>query len=160
RPGLTLSPDVHPTVEHGHTEMLLDLGYVHIVGDLRGTGESEGRFSSVTADAADDCYDLVEWIAQQPWCDGNVGMIGISFFAKVQVPTAARRPPHLKAIMPFEPAAADFYRDFAYRGGLFNRQFFIKFRSYIQAAAREPFALIEFSASELKERVAEIRALP
>ena len=45
-------------------------------------------------------YDLVEWTAQQPWSNGNVGMIGISYFAGTQMEAAVERPPHLKAIMP------------------------------------------------------------
>ena len=45
-------------------------------------------------------YDLVEWAAAQPWCDGNVGMIGISYFAMTQLEAAVERPPHLKAIFP------------------------------------------------------------
>ena len=45
-------------------------------------------------------HDLVEWAAVQPWSDGNVGMIGISYFACTQMEAAVERPPHLKAIMP------------------------------------------------------------
>ena len=59
-----------------------------------------------------DGYDLVEWIARQPWCDGNVGMIGISYYACVQVFVAAEQPPHLKAIFPWE-VFYDLYRQSA-----------------------------------------------
>jgi len=45
-------------------------------------------------------HDLVEWAGQQPWSNGNVGMIGISYFAGTQMEAAVERPPHLKAIMP------------------------------------------------------------
>ena len=41
-------------------------------------------------------HDLVEWAAQQPWSDGNVGMIGISYFAGTQMEAAVERPPHLE----------------------------------------------------------------
>jgi uncharacterized protein len=44
-------------------------------------------------------YDLVEWAAEQPWSDGNVGMVGISYFAMTQLEAAVECPPHLKAIM-------------------------------------------------------------
>jgi len=47
-----------------------------------------------------DCYDLVEWIAEQPWCDGNVGMAGISYFAAVQILAAAEQPRILKPSSP------------------------------------------------------------
>ena len=53
-------------------------------------------------------YDLVEWAAAQPWCDGNVGMIGISYFAMTQLEAAVERPPHLKAIFPVA-VTADLY---------------------------------------------------
>ena len=53
-------------------------------------------------------YDLVEWAAAQPWCDGNVGMIGISYFAMTQLEAAVERPPHLKAIFPLA-VTADLY---------------------------------------------------
>ena len=53
-------------------------------------------------------HDLVEWAAAQPWCDGNVGMIGISYFAMTQLEAAVERPPHLKAIFPVA-VTADLY---------------------------------------------------
>lgn len=45
-------------------------------------------------------YDLVEWAAAQPWCDGTIGMVGISYLAMTQLEAAVERPPHLKAILP------------------------------------------------------------
>ena len=45
-------------------------------------------------------HDLVEWAAAQPWCDGNVGMIGISYFAMTQLEAAVERPPHLQGDLP------------------------------------------------------------
>src|SRR3984893_6983081 len=53
-----------------------------------------------------DSYDLIEWIAQQRWCDGNVGMVGISGFGAEQLHVARQNPPHLKAIFPFDPRGA------------------------------------------------------
>jgi predicted acyl esterase len=159
RPGTRLSQDNHPTVEHGHTEMLIEHGYAVVVGDLRGAGDSEGQFGSIKD--PEDCHELIEWVAAQPWCDGNVGMMGISYFAKVQVPTAARRPPHLKAIMPFEPAAPDYYRDVAYHGGLFNKQFIKRFRhGFLAVERREPRSLQMLPPNELKEMVDHIRHRP
>ncbi len=49
-----------------------------------------------------DAYDFVGWVAAQPWCDGNVGMIGISSFGSMQVLAAAERPPSLRAILAWE----------------------------------------------------------
>ena len=76
-------------------------GYVHVIGSPRGVGKSEGGGSRQW-----DSYDLIEWIAQQPWCDGQVGMVGISGFGAEQFHVAKQQPPHLKAIFPFDPRGA------------------------------------------------------
>ena len=72
-------------------------------------------------------YDLVEWAAAQPWCDGNVGMIGISYFAMTQLEAAVERPPHLKAIFPVA-VTADLY-DAASHHGLVSTSFVTPFLS-------------------------------
>lgn len=55
-------------------------------------GRVESRVSS-TQREREDLFDVVEWIAAQPWCDGNVGMLGISYFAMTQLAAAVERPP-------------------------------------------------------------------
>ena len=69
-----------------------------------------------------DGYDSIEWIARQPWSDGRVGMIGVSFGGITQLVTAARRPPHLLAIAP-SSATSDLYRDVVYPGGILEYDF-------------------------------------
>lgn len=88
-------------LEAGDTKFFVSRGYVHVIGSPRGIGKSEGGGSREW-----DCYDLIEWIAQQPWCDGNVGMVGISGFGAEQLAVAKQQPPHLKAIFPFDPRGA------------------------------------------------------
>ena len=88
-------------LEAGDTEFFVSRGYVHVIGSPRGIGKSDGGGSREW-----DSYDLIEWIAQQPWCDGNVGMIGISGFGAEQFHAARQQPPHLKAIFPFDPRGA------------------------------------------------------
>ena len=87
--------------EGGDTRCLNSRGYVHVVGNPRGCGNSGPGDRAVEGDT--DVYDLIEWIAKQPWCDGNVGMIGISDFARGQLIAAKTQPPHLKAIFPYDP---------------------------------------------------------
>jgi predicted acyl esterase len=87
--------------EGGDTHFLTSRGYVHVIGSPRGVGKSEGGGSREW-----DSYDLTEWIAAQPWCDGNVGMVGISGFGAEQFHVAKQQPPHLKAIFPFDPRGA------------------------------------------------------
>ncbi len=74
-------------------------GYAVVIQDLRGTGVSEGEFYARRAEA-DDGYDTVEWLAARPWCDGNVGMYGLSHLGFTQWAAAKARPPHLKTICP------------------------------------------------------------
>ena len=79
--------------------------------------QDENGLPDVAEDAPPDEYDLIEWIAQQPWCDGNVGMFGISQFGAAQTRAAIQQPPHLKAIAPIE-FHLDLYRDLCYHGGV------------------------------------------
>jgi predicted acyl esterase len=93
-------------------------GYVCMRVDSRGTGKSHGETDPFSLQEAIDFHDSIEWAARQPWCNGAVGLSGISYFAMTQWLVAGLRPPSLKAIIPWE-GAADMYRDFAYHGGLF-----------------------------------------
>ena len=102
-------------LESGDTPYLISRGYAHVIVDVRGTGDSDGEFTNLMG-GGKDVHDAVEWIAQQPWCDGNVGMIGISFLANMQVFGAIERPPHLKAIFP-EGGHYDVY-EMVFQGGI------------------------------------------
>ncbi len=76
-------------------------GYVAVVQDTRGRFGSDGDWDAVMwGQEARDGYDSVEWIAEQPWCDGRVTMAGPSYLAIVQWLTAAEQPEHLVAIAP------------------------------------------------------------
>ncbi|MGH7249032.1 MAG: CocE/NonD family hydrolase, partial [Pseudomonadota bacterium] len=88
-------------LEAGDTAFFVSRGYAHVIGSPRGVGKSQGGGSREW-----DCYDLIEWIAGEPWCDGNVGMVGISGFGAEQLAVAKKAPPHLKAIFPFDPRGA------------------------------------------------------
>ncbi len=105
-------------LECGDTSEIVPRGYVHVVADARGTGKSKGiSFGGLTQKDGEDGYDLVEWISAQPWCDGNVGMTGYSYYGGIQLKTAIQQPPHLKAIFPTH-LVADYYRDMGYVGGV------------------------------------------
>lgn len=73
-------------IEAGVTDFWVPRGYAHVIANVRGTCGSGGTFGFFDAQERRDMYDLVEWVAAQPWCDGNVGMIGISYFAMTQAP--------------------------------------------------------------------------
>ncbi|MEU6076197.1 CocE/NonD family hydrolase [Micromonospora sp. NPDC047074] len=103
-------------------QRLLARGYVVVVVDSRGSGASfgtsDGPFATVEAT---DTYDVTEWIAAQPWCDGRVGMFGRSYLGVSQYLAASTAPPHLVAIFP-QMALFDLYR-FAWDGGVFRDDF-------------------------------------
>jgi uncharacterized protein len=108
-------------IEAGNSQFFVARGYVHVIANLRGTGGSTGEWGFFDEQEREDLYDLVEWAAAQPWSNGEVGMIGISYFAITQIGAAAVTPPHLKAIFPFE-VSPDLY-DAAYHNGLFSASF-------------------------------------
>ncbi|WP_166827665.1 CocE/NonD family hydrolase [Brevibacterium limosum] len=123
---LTMPPQKRPSplwdgcIEAGDISRVVAEDYVHVIGDLRGSGTSEGEhignYNAGGVSLGEDAYDFIEWVADQPWCDGNVGMIGISYFGSMQVIAAAERPPHLKAIF-VSGGHYDFYET-TYHGGI------------------------------------------
>jgi putative CocE/NonD family hydrolase len=92
--------------EAGDTRFFVGRGYVHVIVNPRGFGKSDdGPKDSDWLGKETDLYDVIEWIAAQPWCDGNVGMIGISAYGGSQYMAARMKPPSLKAIFPFDPCS-------------------------------------------------------
>jgi putative CocE/NonD family hydrolase len=84
---------------------LVDYGYALVSVDVRGRGDSGGRFTPNVHDA-EDGHDTIEWVAAQRWCTGRVGMVGGSYEARTQWWTAMGRPPHLCCIVPQAVGAA------------------------------------------------------
>ncbi|MBQ6550959.1 MAG: CocE/NonD family hydrolase [Lachnospiraceae bacterium] len=80
-------------------------GYCVVIQDCRGFYHSDGEPDPSGLNDPEDGYDTVEWIAAQPFCDGNIGTFGLSFFGYVQLALAVKQPPHLKCICPFECSA-------------------------------------------------------
>ena len=93
-------------------------GYACLRIDARGAGRSPGFLDPWSPRETQDIYQSIEWAAAQPWCNGKVGMNGISYFASNQWYVAQHRPPHLAAICVWE-GAADWYREFARHGGIY-----------------------------------------
>ncbi|MBT2677105.1 CocE/NonD family hydrolase [Streptomyces sp. ISL-14] len=83
-----------------HHPYIAGHGYACVRVDLRGTGDSEGvlRDEYLEREQA-DAEEVLAWLAEQPWCDGGTGMMGISWGAFAALQVAARRPPSLKAIV-------------------------------------------------------------
>jgi uncharacterized protein len=99
---------------------LVEAGFVVAVADARGTGFSEGVYDYYNLEGGPfDGYDLVEWLAAQPWCTGHVGIMGSSAAAISCYTTALTQPPHLDA-MAANMHPGDFYFDQWRVGGVFR----------------------------------------
>jgi predicted acyl esterase len=97
-------------------------GYAVANVDPRGVGNSEGDINLFGTQDARDGYDFIEWIAEQHWCSGKVGMGGNSGVAMTQWRVAAQQPPHLACIAPWE-GTGDLYRESLFTGGIPARSF-------------------------------------
>lgn len=95
-------------------------GYICVVQDVRGKYASEGKFEPFINEAADG-YDTLDWIADQPWCDGNIGMSGESYYGYTQWAVACLNHPNLKCIAPDE-TSADIYGVWIYQNNAFCLQ--------------------------------------
>jgi len=114
--------------EGGDYHFYVRRGYAQIFANVRGTGLSGGLFDHLGDGTIEDIYDVIEWLAKQPWCDGQVATFGTSYFAMTAKRVAELKPPSLKTIFaPF--GVTDQYRHAIYHGGIFAfvfHQFWLK----------------------------------
>jgi len=93
-------------------------GYACVRADMRGSGDSEGILvDEYLPLEQDDALEILAWIAAQPWCSGSVGIMGISWGGFNALQIAARRPPHLKAIISVCSTDDRYADDVHYTGG-------------------------------------------
>jgi hypothetical protein len=96
---------------------LAERGYASLLVDFRGLGGSEGVFwEEFDAREGSDGAEIVEWAAGQPWCDGEVGVWGMSYGGTTALQMAAARPPHLRAALAMN-GNIDLYHELVYPGG-------------------------------------------
>jgi putative CocE/NonD family hydrolase len=93
-------------------------GYASVRVDIRGTGDSDGLLlDEYLKQEQDDCLEVIDWITRQPWCSGQVGMIGISWGGFNGLQVAARRPAALKAVVSLCSTDDRYADDVHYMGG-------------------------------------------
>ncbi len=103
---------------HGYHHRFAEAGYVGVRADVRGTGASEGTNDDEYREVEQaDGAELVEWLAAQPWSSGRVAMFGSSYGGFTALQVAARRPPHLAAIVPVYATDDRYTDDIHYYGG-------------------------------------------
>ncbi|KAL4736692.1 Alpha/Beta hydrolase protein [Aspergillus similis] len=109
----------HQTTSFTH----LEVRHEHLSG-ARGVNDSEGNIFilGTQLQGGRDGHDTIEWMAEQSWSAGNVALVGNSWLAMTQWYIAVEKPPHLKAIAPWE-GIGDFYREIICRGGIPNYAF-------------------------------------
>lgn len=110
-----------PPIWDGMCETLAGSGYAVVNQDVRGTGRSEGIFHPFFQEGMDG-YDAVEWVASQPWCNGKVGLWGISYLGLCALHAAIERPPHLVAVSA-QMVPSDYYDHFVFENGIANSLF-------------------------------------
>lgn len=115
-------------------------GFTVVNADLRGCGRSGGTAKLLSRQEAEDTHDLVQWIAGQPWCDGRVVMLGVSYLAISQFAVAALQPPALRAICPWE-GFTDAYRDLAFPGGVREHGFIRIWSRNLRRSIRQAYDL-------------------
>lgn len=114
-------------------ETMAGQGYHVVVQSVRGRFSSEGQFAPFVHEAADGRATL-EWIAQQPWFDGNLGMWGASYLGYAQWAVAADAPPYVRALVP-AITSSRFSRLFYNAEGLFSFESTLNWVYVMQATA-------------------------
>lgn len=112
----------HMVWEAPDPERWVPLGYAVVHLDAPGSGKSPGTLHLLSPAEIDALCTAITWTADQPWCTGKVGMLGISYYAMSQWLAASRQPRGLAAIVPWE-GASDSYREFNYHGGIRSNAF-------------------------------------
>jgi putative CocE/NonD family hydrolase len=108
----------------GPSSFMVQRGFIDVVADVRGTGDSQGYFSLFDPAQDGDGVALVNWAAKLPGSNGKVGLYGASYLGIDQLLTAGSMPRNspLKAIFPVVPGN-DLYKDTATMGGLIDAEF-------------------------------------
>src|SRR4051794_35975016 len=118
-------------------------GYASIRVDMRGNGDSEGLMDDEYSEQElQDACDVIAWAASQPWCNGNVGMMGISWGGFNCLQVAAKQPPALKAVISLCSTVDRYADDIHYKGGCLLTENFGWASTMLSYSSRPPDPLI------------------
>jgi hypothetical protein len=113
--------EITPPIDQSFVELFTSYGYAFVFAGMRGSGASYGSRVDMSPPLAEDGKVLIDWIADQFWCNGNVGMIGGSYHGWSQFATAGQKPAALKCILPEEIYFDAFTSALFYPGGIYNK---------------------------------------
>lgn len=120
-------------------------GFNYVIASTRGTGLSEGAYEFLSRDEQQDHYEIIEWIAEQTWSDGQVIGAGADYYATAQWQMAIQNPPSLNCIAPVNGLVQP-YQDWAFPGGLASTVFL---QGWYENKVRRANAFADSSSSTL-----------
>ncbi len=109
--------------ESVNTAVWVPHDYIVMRCDGPGMGASPGKLAIWGYSTAEAFRDAIDWAGVQPWCNGNVGLWGMSYYAMTQHQAASLEPKHLKAMIAIG-TDVDMYEEVLYTGGILNEEFF------------------------------------
>jgi putative CocE/NonD family hydrolase len=107
-----------------HPLEAVDRGFIVAVQDVRGTGNSDGKFNALVQERQDG-HDAINWLADQPWCNGSVGMYGSSYMGATTLQAAIDAPESLKAVFTYL-TGSNYFDGWTYSGGAFELAFNVR----------------------------------
>ena len=109
-------------------------GYGLVTVDVRGSGASEGSKTLTLCDIREvlDSKNMIDWVVEQKWCDGNVGATGVSYIGNTALYALYNQHPNLKAIVPTY-SLWDIYDDVSAPGGIYFHQFISQYGDFCES---------------------------
>jgi predicted acyl esterase len=147
------------SLEAGDIDFFVQRGYLFVIPDPRGIGVSEGEFLGIyNPQEQEDVCDVIEWLGTScSRCDGQVAMVGYSYFGIIQMLVAAKQPPHLKCIMPL--SYTDDYYQHGYYGGVAST-YMSMYWELCPSHNPVPWSLKLYGEEGLKQRMREAQKDP
>lgn len=145
-PAIIVRTPYHRVGHLGNATTFTSRGYAYVVQDCRGKYDSEGMFTPLV-DEARDGQATIDWVANQKWCNGRIGLWGRSYLGIVQVPAASRGHEALRCIAP-SVAPGSYFRDWLRYDGCFSLGNAVRW-SLTHATCRNKPTLDHFTWEEL-----------
>lgn len=144
--------DTEPMTRETVAEYFVRHGYIVVYQDCRGRFNSEGAFTKYLDDAADG-YDTVAWINDQPWCNGRIGTMGLSYAAHTQAALACLNPPGLACMFLDSGGFSNAFQGGIRQGGAFElKQATWAYRQALESTeAEDPAIRAALDAEDMRD---------